>query len=528
MSPEPNDPRESGFNRPGARVPQVSEVLERLSAEFGSDLAQRPVLFQAALRVCADESRRAKRGLSCAPLDVLVDRAREMLMSPRGQADLAAARAGVDDHPPLPAPRMVAPPPAPPPTPAPTPAPTTEPTPPPETEATPAELAPTPRWGTPVALQPPEEEDPLEAFIPQPVEPPVPTPPVEVVSEPTPAPVVPDPPPPSAPTAVQPPGLWSVSPASAPRSEHPELPEESAPPPAPEPTVDEPRFDLDTLPPPPAGDLPGESWPEFDSASGGGTLAPGVVEPASLTPLANPGDDAAVPAVNGVQAAEPPSEAEPGSETAPDSARSARPRFLFVVLVMVAVAALGYMALQYLGGQTPEAPGAVKPSESRTNPPAVQTPAATTASTPTAARDSQDAAVATPPPAGAQATPDATEPPSEAAEAPAVPMPSAPPPAGWAQDMVSPDWDARPGIYAVHFSSFRDRRSAEVEARRLGGRHDRPAYAAEVVIPDRGVWYRVILGDFGSAAEAKAFRQELLAAGTPGVGAVYWVIGPRQ
>ena len=69
------------MNVGGARVALVSEVLDHLLEEFGSETSQRSVLFQAALQVCAEESRRVKQGQPSASLEVLVGRARAALVS---------------------------------------------------------------------------------------------------------------------------------------------------------------------------------------------------------------------------------------------------------------------------------------------------------------------------------------------------------------------------------------------------------------------------------------------------------------
>lgn len=90
--------------------------------------------------------------------------------------------------------------------------------------------------------------------------------------------------------------------------------------------------------------------------------------------------------------------------------------------------------------------------------------------------------------------------------------------------MPSPDWVGRAPIYAVHFSSYRQRNQAERDASRVGRQYGRPVYTARVTIPGRGDFYRVVLGDFESAAAARSFRSELIAAGNAGVAGVYWVV----
>jgi SPOR domain len=88
------------------------------------------------------------------------------------------------------------------------------------------------------------------------------------------------------------------------------------------------------------------------------------------------------------------------------------------------------------------------------------------------------------------------------------------------QLMVSPDWTGRAPTYVIHFSSYREREKAQRDAVRIGQRFGRPAYVAQVDLPS-GVWYRVVLGDFASADQARTFHAELVARGTPDLGGVY-------
>jgi hypothetical protein len=91
--------------------------------------------------------------------------------------------------------------------------------------------------------------------------------------------------------------------------------------------------------------------------------------------------------------------------------------------------------------------------------------------------------------------------------------------------MVSPDWEGRAPIFVIHFSSFRERFKAQRDAVAIGKRYGRPAYVARVTLPS-GVWYRVVLGDFASAEDARAFHDELAARHTPDLGGVYRITGP--
>ncbi len=61
----------------------------------------------------------------------------------------------------------------------------------------------------------------------------------------------------------------------------------------------------------------------------------------------------------------------------------------------------------------------------------------------------------------------------------------------------------------MHLSSFRKRANAEADARRLGARLALPARVFEVDLGAKGVWYRVVVGRAGSAAEASELRERL-------------------
>jgi cell division protein FtsN len=93
------------------------------------------------------------------------------------------------------------------------------------------------------------------------------------------------------------------------------------------------------------------------------------------------------------------------------------------------------------------------------------------------------------------------------------------------EPMVSPDWAERAPIYVIHFSSYREREKAQRDAARIGQRYGRPAYAAQVTLAS-GVWYRVVVGDFATADQARTFHAELVARNTPDLGAVYRLTAP--
>ncbi len=54
-----------------------------------------------------------------------------------------------------------------------------------------------------------------------------------------------------------------------------------------------------------------------------------------------------------------------------------------------------------------------------------------------------------------------------------------------------------------------------------------PARAVEVDLGTKGVWFRVVIGQFRTADEARAFRAALAAKKTPGMGFVYEMKGAR-
>jgi DedD protein len=146
-------------------------------------------------------------------------------------------------------------------------------------------------------------------------------------------------------------------------------------------------------------------------------------------------------------------------------------------------------------------------------------------------------------PAAPSPTPIATPAPPASA-APPAPRPAArptavlaPPPAlhpgeapaggiaDWAESMTSPDWAGRSPTFVIHFSSYRERAKAERDAAALARRYGRPAYAAEVTLPN-GTWYRVVLGNFPTAEAARAFREALAAAHTSDLAGVYRITPP--
>jgi hypothetical protein len=95
--------------------------------------------------------------------------------------------------------------------------------------------------------------------------------------------------------------------------------------------------------------------------------------------------------------------------------------------------------------------------------------------------------------------------------------------------MLSPDWTGAP-TWMVHFSSFQKKENAERDAARLAKVLGRPFHVVAVNLGAApGVWFRVMLGDYGTREEAQTERDALSAKGTPGIGLVYRVEGlPRS
>ena len=92
--------------------------------------------------------------------------------------------------------------------------------------------------------------------------------------------------------------------------------------------------------------------------------------------------------------------------------------------------------------------------------------------------------------------------------------------------MRSPDWAGRAPAFVVHFASYRSRENATADAAKLGHDLGRSAYVLLVDLGDKGMWYRVVVGGFATAAEARAFRAEVAAAKTREVGGVYRLAAP--
>jgi hypothetical protein len=481
----------------GGRVGQLAEVFERLLKEFGDNAEQRPALFQAALRACAEESRRTKRGQAAAPPDVLVERARELLVPLRPKTDPA----------PAPPTREAAP----------------------GREPVPAPVAPTP---VPQSVPAPVVPTPVPELVSAPVPTPVPELAPELVAEPVAAPVPEPVPEPAAPTVPPPP----------PREDE-GLPVYLAPPPPPEEPSAKPAS---------GGPLLEELfWPESAAEFGPGSGGLQPLEAGARLDSAETGDagfgpaDVGEPRLQPVEAA--PVRREPlpvgsagvepvqatGEGVGPVESRGSRlPRMAlgFGLLALVVVAALAWWMLNPSGSR----PGAAEP------------PAAARATAPTSA-----VAPAAPPekrgdPSGPAVLPGRNDAPptpaiqSSGAVSPPAPAPSAAseppiarapsvlpsPPAGYAETMASPDWVGHDPTYAVHVSSFQQKSNAERDAARAEQEGGRPASVLRVSVSGRGEFYRVVLGGFESAAAARAYRDEEMA-DRAAVSQVYWLVPLR-
>lgn len=130
------------------------------------------------------------------------------------------------------------------------------------------------------------------------------------------------------------------------------------------------------------------------------------------------------------------------------------------------------------------------------------------------------AATPTPRPTAAPVEPHPTATPVAAPARPAalpkvVPV-AAPAPTALPVPKATPKASLAPGhAFGVHVSSFRRRTTAEADAAEWGARLSLPARVLRVDLGGKGVWYRVVVGEVGSAAEATALRERLKAKGVP-------------
>ena len=510
-------------------LPSVSEVLRELTARAP---IEPDVAFRAARDVCAEELKRIRdAGGESVPIEVLVER--------------ALARVGG-----VPPPLVVAPPP---------PFVPVEPSgPEPLSEVGPSD-ADDPFSETTGALDlrwDREAREPLgasAAVVPAEEEPPLPSP-VEDVPEP---PAFAETAGPQADAAPSPAGQEAL-PAEEGGGFAFALPEEDAAPVPPAPTAEMPEeFGDETLTrlsrEAEAIDL--RSVFAGDGASSEtSTFAEDARDVRGAAPAAEPIEEASV-------GSEPPPPFEDDEDTVLTIPRGGRRhamgedgprwgRLAGIAAALVVLAALGYLLVGLWIDRGAEAgrvavtrrtPEEVVPA---TAPPAgAATPATPDAAAQPEAPAAGPSAAIAPPPGRVEATPVATAvPPSPAAPATAAaaaaPAPSAPPPVPVATVPPAPvrqsrdglvvtrDRAGRPEVFSIHFTSYRDRAAAERDLKRVEALAGREGYVAEVDLGEKGIWYRVLVGEFPSAEEAKAIRAELAAKGTRDLGWVYRVVGP--
>jgi len=201
--------------------------------------------------------------------------------------------------------------------------------------------------------------------------------------------------------------------------------------------------------------------------------------------------------------------------------RSGRGWVLALLAVLAVAAGVAYVLRDFLfskpavGPESPVATPRVRPrAEPPTPVPAVPTPTAA-------------ASKSGPAPKAAAKTDTRTETKTTAAPPSITPAPRPAGTSGWTKGslIVSKEWTGKPAIWVIHFSSHKDRAGAEKEAARLAAALGKTGRAIEVYLGEKGTWYRVLIGDFPTQDEARAYRAELEAKNTPGLGFVYQLKG---
>ncbi len=520
MSPvDSGFPRDSGVKR--RMLPSVTDVVRDLARVVSADPA---VLFKASRSVVAEELAKVKQGFEAAPLDVLVKRARLQLERDGEATPVSDAPPPMPTFPVRPPTGVTAKRPA-----------SDDPF---QDVASRADL----NWEKEIAIQPEDApfrsaiipiprkaRGPLEISAPidvpakaapaqKPQPPPTPKPqpeleldfarpkPAPAPPEPKPKPASPEPPPPEEvpekpmprPAVASAPAIPLVNPRE------PEVPEAASRPAASPPSV--PKAPGEPLPPPPAG-------PErFLRAPAPPARHEPAVTPISEMPPPDetPEDrDSTQPAMEEFRfkAAE-----RPAPKRAP--ARSSRGGWIAALLGVLAIGAGLTWAVRE---------GVFKSEILKSAPPARKKPDAALPAS----------AVPAPVPAATNAPPAVAKPMAPAAKplpAPGKPAAAGPPsgaavPKGRAAVLLTPDWAGKPVVYVIHFSSTKDRESAAKEAQKLGAALGAPARAVEVDLGEKGIWYRVVVGEFADVDAARAFRADLEAKKTPGMGFVYEMRG---
>ena len=416
------------------KVVPVSELFDRLVSEPPGVGLPHSVLFQAALRVCAEDSKRVQRGEEPSQVWTLVQRAREVLAASHPGAFPAAASSWVPSQdgessgirfsglkPPTPASE-------------------------PEAAARADDAA--------IDFQPAEPEAPLAE-------------PVRFSGAPTGVEPVPEEP--SADGI----GPWP-EPAAAPEAPPPSLPEAWAPEPA------------------------------EDAAPGRG--------PEAVSPV--------LQLRHSTVSFQDLFTEESGGEPGPDVGEGGEGRSLLfrVAVVALAILATAVAVVILWPGIAPRRQGPARIVESF--------PAPRPASVPTAAATAAPAAPTAAPTPRLTAPAAPQVPPARAAQAPPPGRPARPAEVEGVETMRSSDWAGHQPTFVVHFASYKSRDNALSDAARLGNELGRPAHALAVDLGDRGLWYRVVVGDFASVADARAFRAEVAARKTGEVGGVYRLAAP--
>jgi len=263
-------------------------------------------------------------------------------------------------------------------------------------------------------------------------------------------------------------------------------------------------------------------------------VAPPAVEPVReepLLPAAREGAEKGSGAVRWKDV-----EAETSSLFSPAAAAPARSRApLVAAVVILGAAATAWYLLRSGQGAPPVAVAVPTPAPTQlVVPPTVSTPPAAAPTEVPAGPAPATAAPAIPtaPSAAPTAAPPAPTPAptkkTEAAPAPSV-VRTQTTPSGAGQSraatVTTPDWAGKEPVFALHFSSYRDRATADKDAARLAKSLERPGRAISIDLGDKGVWYRVMIGEFGTVEEALAYRAELEQKGTPNMGFVYRIVG---
>ena len=282
--------------------------------------------------------------------------------------------------------------------------------------------------------------------------------------------------------------------------------------------------------------------------------------PGAAEPSAYPEFSPAAPAAHAAEVPPPFEDDEDTVLTIPRGGRKgegrARAGVVFGVVVgLAALVGLGYLLVGlWMERDAAPAPVAVarprakKPSTAaapspEASPSTVASPAAGEASAaapaPTAGPTPAPAPTVVPTPAPAPtrvptAVPAAA--PAPAAKLPPAPapvVPAAPAPASVtvprSRDglVVTRDRAGQPQVFSIHFTSYKDRASAERDLKRVEAMAGMKGFVAEVDLGEKGIWQRVMVGAFPTSAEAKAARDELAAKGTRDMGWVYRVVGPE-